>query len=334
MSNRLHMREMLFLATIKEVAKLAGVSVATVSRVLNNQGYVHLDTREKVEKAIKQLNYTPNAVARSLFKKASNTIALIIPDIANPYFPQLVKWIEKELTEAGYDLLLFNSNNDVDKELRLIYLLEAKYIDGLLLVSNHLTKEDVKKVTLPIVALDQFLDEDIPSVTVNNYQGAKEAVQHLIDSGCQSIGHIVGPHDSYTSKHRLRGYLDVMKEQNKTPRIVEGEYDLTTAMEQTALLLEKYPDIDGIFAGNDVMGIGAIKVIQSLGLSVPDDIAVIGFDGIDWGTVITPELSTMAQPIQSLAQAATQLVLDLIQKKEQQKHYQFQATYKNRQSTK
>ncbi|GEN57459.1 LacI family transcriptional regulator [Halolactibacillus alkaliphilus] len=321
------------MATIKEVAKLAGVSVATVSRVLNNQGYVHLDTRGKVEKAIKQLNYTPNAVARSLFKKASNTIALIIPDIANPYFPQLVKWIEKELTEAGYDLLLFNSNNDIDKELRLLYLLEAKYIDGLLLVSNYLTKEDVKKVTLPIVALDQFLDEEIPSVTVDNYQGAKEAVRHLIDSGCQSIGHIVGPQDSYTSKHRLRGYLDVMEEQNKTPRIVEGEYDLTTAMEQTALLLEQYPDIDGIFAGNDVMGIGAIKVIQSLGLNVPEDIAVIGFDGIDWGTVITPELTTMAQPIQSLAQAATQLVLDLIKKKETNTHYQYKATLEKRQST-
>lgn len=322
------------MATIKEVAQLAGVSVATVSRVLNNQGYVHQDTREKVEKAIKQLNYTPNAVARSLFKKASNTIALIIPDIANPYFPQLVKYIEQELTAAGYDLLLFNSNDELDKELRLVNLLQAKYIDGLLLVSNSLTKSDVKRATIPIVALDQFLDEEIPSVTVDNYQGAKAAVQHLIETGCQMIGHIVGPEDSYTSQQRLKGYLDVMEEQGDTQRIVQGEYDLTTAMKQTKELLERYPEIDGIFAGNDVMGIGAIKVIQSLGKKVPEDIAVIGFDGIDWGTVISPELSTMVQPIESIAKAATELILDLIKKKEIETHYQFETTFEKRQSMK
>jgi len=298
--------------TIYDVAKLANVSVATVSRVLNNQGYVGAASREKVEKAIKELNYTPNAIARSLYKKQSNTIGFIIPDITNPFFPQLFRAVEKTLVSQGYTVLLFNSDDQLDQVSNIIETMKTKYVAGAIIVSDKIREEHLESLTIPIVAIDNVISEKISSFTVNNYKNAREAVRYLVHNQCTKIAHIKGPKDVYTSEERLRGYYDETSSQGLSQFVIPGNYELKTAFQGTLDLLTKYPDIDGIFAGNDIMAVGAIKALSKLGINVPGQIKVIGFDGIEWGTTITPELTTMEQPIEQIGIKSGELLLNLI----------------------
>jgi LacI family transcriptional regulator len=322
------------MATIRDVAKLAGVSVATVSRVLNNQGYVHEDTRKNVKRAIQSLNYQPNAVARSLFKKTSKTIGFIIPDITNPFFPQLVKTVEETLSKAGYTILLFNSGEQLENELKLIELMISKYVDGIIIVSNTIKKEHLINVKVPIVALDRVISKDIPSISLNNYKGAREAVRYLISKGCSHIAHLQGPKDIHVADERLRGYINELEKNKMSKYIFTGNYDLKTSMESTIKLLSEHPEVDGVFAGNDIMAVGAIKAITTLGLQIPNEIKVIGFDGIEWGIAITPELTTMEQPIYTLGEKSVELLLELMKGTYTgQKHYVFNAQLIERSST-
>ncbi|WAA09268.1 LacI family DNA-binding transcriptional regulator [Fervidibacillus albus] len=322
------------MATIRDVAKLAGVSVATVSRVLNNQGYVHEDTRKKVERAIHELNYKPNAVARSLYKKTSKSIGLIIPDITNPFFPQLVRAVEETMNRSGYTVLLFNSDEVLKRERHIIDLMVTKYVDGIIIVSNTIKYEHLQHLTIPIVALDRVISQEIPSVSVNNYEGARKAVRLLKEKGCKKIAHLRGPENVFTAEERLRGYLDEMSSQEMESIIYVGNYELKTSMVETMRLLTEHPDIDGIFAGNDVMAVGAIKAITKLGIHIPNELKIIGFDGIELGTVITPELSTMKQPIVQLGKKSSELLLHYINGQEKGlRHYVYQAELVERDST-
>lgn len=322
------------MATIRDVAKLAGVSVATVSRVLNNQGYVHEDTRKRVERAIEQLNYKPNAVARSLYKKTSKSIGLIIPDITNPFFPQLVRAVEETMNEAGYTVLLFNSDEELERELNIIDLMVTKYVDGIIIVSNTIKYEHLKDLSIPIVALDRIVNEAIPSVSVDNYEGAREAVRLLIRKGCRKIAHLRGPENIFTAEERLRGYIDEMESQGLSHFVYSGNYELKTSMLETMKLISENPGIDGIFAGNDVMAVGAVKAITRLGIKIPDQLKIIGFDGIELGTAITPELTTMQQPIIQLGKKSSELLLDYIEGNQiGKRHYVFPAKLIERDST-
>lgn len=322
------------LATIRDVAKLAEVSVATVSRVLNNQGYVGVDTRKKVEQAIEALNYTPNAVARSLFKKQSKSIGFIVPDITNPFFPQLVKAVEETLTEHGYTVMLFNSNEKLEQVSKIIELMKTEYVAGALIVSDHVKEEHLSHFSVPVVAIDRVISNSIPSVTVNNYENAREAVRFLVDQGCTRIAHIRGPRGVYTAEKRYRGYCDEIEAQGLPQLITFGDYELKTSSQATISLLAEYPDIDAIFAGNDVMAVGVIKSLTKLGIPIPQRIKVIGFDGIEWGTTITPELTTMGQPIEQLGRRSGELLLDIINGQHQgSQHFSFDAALIEREST-
>lgn len=322
------------MATIKDVAKLAKVSTATVSRVINNSGYVHADTRKRVEEAIRQLNYRPNAVARSLFKKESKSIGFIIPDITNPFFPQLVRAVEDTIMKAGYTILLFNTDGVLDYELQLIELMKSKYVDGILAVSNSIKREHLQDLTIPIVSIDRVIDPDLPSVSIDNYDGAKQAVRHLLAKGCRKIAHLSGPENIDNARERCQGYLDEMKRNNMHPLVYPGNYELKEAMNAVLMLLTEHPDVDGIFAGNDVMAVGTIKAATKLGYKIPEDIKVIGFDGIDIGMTITPELTTMEQPILEMGRKGSELLLDLIHgKKIEQKRFVYQAKLVERHST-
>lgn len=322
------------MATIRDVAKLAGVSVATVSRVLNNQGYVHEDTRKKVERAIHELNYKPNAVARSLYKKTSKSIGLIIPDITNPFFPQLVRAVEETMNRAGYTVLLFNSDEVLEREQHIIDLMVRKYVDGIIIVSNTIQYEHLKDLTIPIVALDRVISQEIPSVSVDNYEGARKAVRLLMEKGCKKIAHLRGPENVFTAEERLRGYLDEMSSQRMETFIYAGNYELKTSMAETMKLLTEHSDIDGIFAGNDVMAVGAIKATTKLGIHIPNELKIIGFDGIELGTAISPELSTMKQPIIQLGEKSSELLLNYINGPENVlRHHVYQAELVERDST-
>ncbi|TMV49134.1 LacI family transcriptional regulator [Paenibacillus mesophilus] len=307
------------MATIRDVAKLAGVSVATVSRVLNKTGYVNQETKEKVQQAIRMLHYEPNAMAKGLASRKTETLALILPDIANPFFAELGRAVEDVAQTYGYTVVLCNSDNDTDKEQKYIQILKSRYVDGILFASHTLRTADVvelNKSGIPLVVLDRA-PANVPCLVVRskNNEGAKMAVRHLHDIGCRKIGHLYGPQETATAKERLVGYEEAVRQFPwYSPTLLEpGNFSIRGGMEAAERLLARHPDIDGIFAGNDLMALGALKKMQQMGISVPGQLALVGFDGIDLTVVTEPEITTVAQPIYELGALATRLLIKKIE---------------------
>ncbi|RSL33643.1 LacI family transcriptional regulator [Salibacterium salarium] len=304
------------MTTIKDVSKLAGVSVATVSRVLNENGYVKEETKQKVKQSIETLEYKPNAVARSLYNKKSYTIGLIVPDIMNPFFPELARSIEDEMNVHGYTVILCNSDADAKKEEHYLDILKQKYVDGVIFVSHTLKQESIKEWGLPLVALDRPIGEDIPSVSVDNRKAARTAVEYLINKGCQSIAHICGPSFIPNANERYLGYLDAMQntnQKNYEELIINGYYQWKEAEKSTYTLLKNNDSIDGIFAGNDIMALGVMKAAEAAGRKIPKDLQIIGFDGVQISEMLNPELTTMAQPIYEMGTKACEMLLERIE---------------------
>lgn len=303
------------MTTIRDVAKLADVSVATVSRVINDKGYVNKDTKNRVEAAIQALDYRPNDVARSLFKGKSKMIALFVPDIKNPFFPELARAVEDISNQYGYTFILCNTDNNNKKEITYLQALSQKSIDGIILVSSTMSSTQMKGIKVPMIALDRKMESDLISVTVNNREGARQAVQYLKQTGCQRIAHIAGPETVSSAIHRLGGYVDEVKNDAwfTSHYIRAGDYSMDKAFEETKQLLEIEPDVDGIFVANDVMGVGVLKAIKALNKRVPKDISVISFDGIELGTITTPSLTTMAQPIYHIGKRAAEILIQKIE---------------------
>lgn len=302
------------MVTIREVAKRAGVSVATVSRVLNNNGYVSQKTMEKVQHSIEQLKYKPNDVARSLFKGKSKMIALLVPDIMNPFFPELARSVEDVCNMHGYTFVLCNTDNSIEKELSYLNALQQKSVDGLIIVSSTLTREHTEEVNVPIISLDRTFDTNFSTVKSNNRQGAKLATEYLKSIGCRRIAHITGPENASNTMERLQGFLDVVKDEEwfLSDYVVTGDYNMHVAKSEIMKLLSEHPEIDGLFVGNDVMAVGALKVAESMKISVPDDLSIIGFDGITLGETTTPTLTTVAQPIYKMGSRAAELLMKQI----------------------
>lgn len=302
------------MANIRDVAKKAGVSVATVSRFINKNGYVKESTSKKIEKVIEQLNYKPNAIAIGLSNKKIKTLGLILPDITNPFFSTLAKAVGEAVEKKGYTMLLCNSNGELESEIKHIEMMESKYVAGIILISNTFDDEHYKNFNTPIVLVDRNTRGDFSTVTANNYEGGKLAAHHLLDIGCKKIVHLAGPENIFTAKQRLKGYKDVVQNFDwfSEQLIIHTPYSTEEAIQVTHKLLNTDKDIDGIFAGNDLIAIGCLKAIHTLGLSCPHDIAVIGFDGISVTQLVIPELSTIAQPIYEMGCAAVDIIFKQI----------------------
>lgn len=311
------------LVSIKDVAKRAGVSVATVSRVLNNKGYVSEISREKVEQSIQDLNYKPNEVARSLFKKQSKTIGLIVPDIMNPFFPELARAVEDRATELGYSVILCNTDENKEKEQHYLDVLLQKYVDGIIVSSNTLSAEQIHKLNIPIVSIDREISQGIPTIVVENKKGAHMATRFLKDKACKRIAHIRGPLGVINADERCEGYKEIVSGELwfRESYIVNGRFDMQSSIKATNQLLRLHPEIDAIFAANDTMAIGAIKAAHQLGRKIPEDIAIIGFDGIALSKATVPELTTIVQPIYELGEKATTMLVRLIEKKPVEKTF-------------
>lgn len=306
------------MTTIREVATLAKVSTATVSRVLNNNSNVKADTKKRVEDAIERLNYHPNDVARTLYKGQSKIIALFVPDIMNPYYPELARAVEDVTNDQNYTFVLCNTDGDNQKEQAYRKALKQKKVDGIVIVSSTITEEEASALTTPTVLLDRKITSNISSVTVNNREGAREAVTFLKSLGCEKIGHISGPQQDTNARSRRDGYLDVVKNENwfQQDYIVSGDYDFEAAQQATKDLLTRHPEIDGLFVGNDLMGVAALKTAQDLGIRVPEQLSIIAFDGITLGKTATPSLTTMAQPIYDIGVCAANILLEQINENE------------------
>lgn len=307
------------MVSIRDVAKIAGVSPSTVSRVMNHTAKVDDEKRQRVEKAILETGFKPNEVARSLYKKSSRIIGMIVPNIINPFFNELAEAIEKESDRLGYRLTLCNSNDDIEKEKRNVNLLERMNADGIILMTNREEiKEEISKCRVPVVMVDRQIEKssEIAYIQSDHYQGGRIAVEHLLDCGCRHIVQMSGPQRFSSARQRQQGYLDVCRERGIEPAWLECGYNFEDGLIKAAELMDSYPDTDGIIAANDMVAISVYKILNNRGYRVPEDIQLIGFDNIMLSRLVTPEITTVAQPIAEMGKAAVEVLTDYIAGKE------------------
>lgn len=297
---------------LEDVAKRANVSKTTVSRVLNNRGYLSQKTIDNVYKAIEELNYQPNVVARQLFQKKTNIVGLLFPTVANPFFSELVEALEKKLYEIGYKVLIGNSMNNKEKETNYLNQLLSDQVDGLIVGTHNQGIQEYKYQNLPIVAIDRVMNEDIPVVESDNYNGGKLATKLLIAQGAKNIIHTNGPIDLQTPANRRRlAYEDTMKAYQLIPRTVTLDFNISYVKKKQIFfqMFEDYPKIDGIFASNDIDAALILQVAKEKGLNVPADLLVVGYDGTLMTRSILPDLTTVIQPINDIADTAVAILM-------------------------
>jgi LacI family transcriptional regulator len=314
--------EVVELATIRDVAAKAGVSAATVSRIINNKGQATPETIARVHAIIKELGYKPNVVARSLTSRKSNTIALLVPTISNPFFPELARGVEDVANSYGLNIFLCNTDDEREKVNNYLVSLRERYVDGVIINSLNLTNEDLEELHsngIPTITLDRtFSNHEFSSISVKHRIGAQLATKHLIDIGCKRIGLIRGPEDDFTAVQRMWGYRDYVKEFDWFDQswIALGDFSVKSGYLCMKELFQRHPDIDGVFASNDLMAIGLLKAAHEWGRKVPDELAIIGFDGIDMSQYTNPPISTIKQPSYEMGKMAMEELLRLIRKPE------------------
>jgi LacI family transcriptional regulator len=306
--------------TIKDVARKAEVSVTTVSRVLNNKPDVSEDTKAKIEKIMDELGYKPNGIARGLVLNKTYSIGLIIPDISNPYFPEVAKGVENKAKEKGYSVIFCDTSNDKDEEKNAIELLKSKRVDGIILSLSINNIKELKKLEneqFPVVQIDRKVPgSNYPTVTIDNINSGFKATKYLIQLGHTKIAHLTGDLDTKTGQDRLVGYKQALKEFNlfeKEDWILEGDYSKESGFKLMKSLLEQKTRPTAVFAANDLMAIGAYETIFNYELEIPDDISLIGHDDIGVASTVRPGLTTMAQPKYELGQKAAKILIEEIE---------------------
>ena len=299
------------MATIKDVAKKAHVSVATVSRVINQKGYVNEETKQMVLQAIEELNYVPNELARSLFQKKSHIVAVMMPHLTSYYFSDLLEVIEDETINANYRLMICNSKDDPAKESKYLKIFDQYNVDGIILISNTNRIEDYLALNIPMIEIDHNLSDAIPSITSNNFMGGKLAAEKLVGNGCKKIIHFRGPSGLVTVQDRTTGFQSVLKENN----IKCFTYDLAFLSPDPKDIENKilaHLDADGIFCDSDVIAILAIQALKRAGRKIPEDVQVIGFDNIQLASMFEPKITTIEQSTSSIGKAALKSIMRLI----------------------
>lgn len=307
-------------ANIKDVARLAGVSTATVSRVLANERYVKEEVRRSVQEAMEQLNYQPSRTARSLRARRSKIIGLIISDIQNPFFISLVRAVEDVASGQKYAVFLCNADEDSEKEKFYLDLMQGEQVAGVI-VSPTLEKGDpclaLLQAHIPFVVIDRTLsDVDVDTVAVDNTQGAYNLVSHLIADGHTRIGAVLGVTSATTGRERYEGYVRALATHHipLDPNLVlTGMPRESVGARLTEALLKLPEPPTALFTGNNLLTVGALRTIQRLGLRIPGDIALAGFDEIDWMALMQPGLTLLAQPTYEIGKIAADLLLQRIE---------------------
>lgn len=300
------------MASIREVAKLAGVSPSTVSRVINGTANVDADKKERVLKAIDESGFTPNEVARSLFKKSSKTIGVIIPSITNPFFTEMSSAVEHTADRYGYRMTLCNTDGSLEKEKNAISMLTAMNVDGIIITtSNHELKKVLEHCETPIVTIDRAIARNNAGgyIHCDNFEGGRLAAEHLSDCGCRSIVCVRGIQQVSSARERFEGYLEVCRERKLQEQSVECDYEFHQGPQMVEELLQKYPDVDGIIACNDMVAISIYKMLSRRGIRVPEDIQLIGYDNIFLSGLMTPEFTTIEQPIEKMGVRAVEMLI-------------------------
>lgn len=302
---------------IEDVAKQAGVSVTTVSRVLNNRGYISQKTRDKVYQVMKEINYQPNEMARALFRRKSNMIGLVIPDVSHPFFSEMTYYLEYYADLQGYKLLLCNSDRDMNKERQYIDMLKKNQVDGIIMGSSVLEVEHYLGLDLPMVSLDREVAEDIPVVSSDNLMGGRMATELLVEKGCSQPAFVYrgisGPHhQALLANGRAQGYDERLAASGIAPIHLQLDASLEDEMEiehEIIQFLVANPDVDGIFASSDVIAAEVIQACRQAGKQIPEEIKVIGYDDVKIASLVTPRLSTIRQPIREMGERIIDLIV-------------------------
>ena len=308
--------------TILDVAKLAGVSTTTVSHFINGTRYISDDLKEKVEKAIAELDYHPNSMARGLRRGESKTIGLIVPDNSNPFFAEVLRQIENVGYENGYSVILCNSDGDIEKEAAYSNLLVNKQVDGIIFITTNNSCEHLQQLItsgIPIL----LVDRDIPLkssdvLLVNNFQGGYDAANYLIRLGHRKIACVTGPSSLTPSAERVKGYRQALMDAGIAVHpewILSGDFQVEGGERGIEQILRMVERPSAIFACNDMMALGVLRGLQNSGFSIPQDFSLIGFDDILLSSIVSPALTTIAQPVDEMSKLAIELLVKRIQNK-------------------
>lgn len=307
--------------TIKDVAKKANVSVATVSRVINNKGGYSEETEERILRVIEELNYSPNAIARGLVGKRTKTIGLLVPDLTSTLPIELLKGVEKAAHKMGHSVILCNTELGGKKTLDYLRLLDEKQIDGIIYASHEL-KEDyyryIKKMNVPLVLLATESNRfPVPFVKVNDRMAVYSAISYLIEKGHRKIAIISGSQqDEIAGVPRIVGYKAAMRDHGlsiKDEWIVETEsFFFENGKKGFLQLMNQAPDITAVFAASDDMAIGVLSAANNLGIKVPDDLSVMGYDNLRIAEMVVPTLTTVAQPFEKMGERAVEMIFEML----------------------
>jgi LacI family transcriptional regulator len=304
------------MVTIKDIAKQAGVSYATVSRALNNHPEINIDTRKKIMRIAEEYGYQPNAIAQGLVKKETNTIGLIIPDITNPFYPEVARGIEDAANETGYTLFLCNTNWKQQREENYLNVLRQKQVDGVIIAPASEKPEHLKKVIAHgaknMVFISRVNLGNVTSVLIDNVRGGRMAVEHLISKGYRKIAFVGGLNDISSNRERFQGYreaLEIAGIKLNQAYIVGGDFKRESGHQATKWLLQLESRPDAIFAANDLLALGAIQALREQGLRIPEDMAVIGFDDIEFASLPEIQLTSVTQPKYDMGKLALQTLM-------------------------
>jgi LacI family transcriptional regulator len=305
------------MATMKDVARLAGVSIATVSATVNGTAFVSPELRERVTAAIHQLGYAPDGVARSLKRGRTQLIGLIVADITNPFFTELTHVIEAAMQDAGYSVLLCDTDEDFEKERNYLRILQTHRVDGVILAPTGTSEayQSLKALSerLPLVLVDRALpDLGLDAATVDSFAGAYEATSHLLDLGHRKVATITGPKHLTPARDRLNGFRAALESRGIEARpdfIRSGSFREEEAMAAARDLLSGSDRPSAVFVANNHMMIGVMRAIASLQLNCPREVSVVGIDDFPWANAFTPRLTVVRQPVEEIGRAAVRLLL-------------------------
>lgn len=305
--------------TMTDVAREAGVSLMTVSRVVNNKDDVSLLTRQRVLEIIEALGYRPSSIARGLVTQRTGTLGLVVPDIDNPFFSGMVRGAEHEAYAEGYSVFLCNTNEDAFRETAVLDSLEEKMVDGLMLCSSRLGEDELHRIVArfpAVVLVSRRLEGNcVGTVLIDDEDGGWQATRHLLKSGHRNIGFLAGPQVSHSTQTRLVGYRRALAEAGiayDPARVSHCSPVIERVQEAAREMLEAHPELSALICHNDLVAIGVLQLCAEDGIRVPDQLAVVGFDDIPVASIVNPPLTTCRIPRNEIGAQAMRLLLEQI----------------------
>lgn len=320
--------------TIRDVAKKANVSVATVSRVLNNKGYVFEETRATVMKVIEELGFEPNQLARSLTNHRSMMLGVIVPHVGTTFYGQLIEGIEQAALSYGYKTMLCNTQSNSDREIDYLKIFEQYSVEGLIVASNFKNKDKLAKLNIPVISVDHLLSDDIPSITSNNEKGGELAAKTLLAAGAKNFLILRGPSFLITSIERTKGFLEVLENHDCTYEI--HDFDLIEPdAEFIYQCIKNNPHIDAIFTLSDTLALITLGCLQKLGRKVPEEVQLIGYDDAPFTKWTKPTITTISQSVKYIGSESVNTLIKIINNEKLPKvHRLIDVRLKERETTK